>query len=54
MNRREFIINSLMTLGGTTLLSACKEEKQVRVKKGEGKMKVLMIQKTIMLKYMKL
>ncbi len=43
MKRREFIINSLMTLGGTTLLSACKEKKQVRAKKGEDKMKVLMI-----------
>lgn len=48
MNRRDFIIGSLLALGGTPLLASCKEKKQtekttVTDQKGEAKMKVLMI-----------
>ncbi len=43
MNRREFIISSLLSLGGTALLSACKEEKKPRAPQGENQMKVMMI-----------
>ena len=51
MNRRDFIIKSLLALGGAPLLAACREEKRPAEKakdtkanqKGEGKMKILMI-----------
>ncbi len=48
MNRRDFIISSLLAFGGAPLLTACKKEKKTQKaiatdKKGETKMKVLMI-----------